>query len=439
MVMDRLKAIRCRRFRPAAEPFEGRFLLSATAGLRQDGFFHPIRPNTPVLPYGAPANVATFVDTTAHIFSADSVFVGFRTFIGPYSTLAGNRGFIKIGVNAAILDNAQILANPQHVAGAPGIVIGNTSVIDIGATVQGPATVGSLLPGAAPTFVGANALIDGATIEPGAWVSPLARVGPGVTVPTGLQVLPGQNVTTEAEATNPSLGKVAKITSSQQAALKKLLSWSAQLATGYANLYQGNSATGPSIGTTTKGVFNGDLAAVEGSSQEPGPANGAAFEPATIAPTFPTPRGLLVPGQFPNFRARATGGVNFHSRVALVAHHLGRGNAIRGDGGQPINFAGSPVTSNNVSINAPFGNAVTIGSGLQAGAHAVLVADASSNLTIGNNVTIGPGAVVSGSKVGNHVTIGTRAFVSDSTLADGAVVPDGTIVIQNKVVGSVQW
>jgi carbonic anhydrase/acetyltransferase-like protein (isoleucine patch superfamily) len=437
--MDRLTR-RCRpRFRPAAEPFEGRFLLSATAGLRQEGFFHPIRPNTPVLPYGAPASVATFVDTTAHLFSADSIFVGYKTFIGPYSTLAGNGGFIKIGVNAAILDNAQILANPQHIGGAPGIVIGNSTVIDTGATVRGPASVGSLLPGAAPTFVGANALIDGATIAPGAWVAPLARVGPGVTVPAGLQVLPGQNVTTQAEATDPSLGKVAKITSSQQAALKKLLSWNAQLATGYANLYQGNSATGPSIGTTTKGVFNGNLAAVAGSSQEPGPSNGAAFEPAAIAPAFPSPRGPLVPGLFANFRARATGGVNFHSRVALVAHHLGRGNAIRGDGGQPINFAGFPVTSNNVSINAPFGNSVTIGSGLKAGAHAVLVADVSSNLTIGNDVTIGPGAVVSGSKLGNDVAIGARAFVSDSTLPNGAVVPDGTILIQNKIVGSVQW
>jgi carbonic anhydrase/acetyltransferase-like protein (isoleucine patch superfamily) len=133
------------------------------------------------------------------------------------------------------------------------------------------------------------------------------------------------------------------------------------------------------------------------------------------------------------------GQVNFHTRAALVAHHLGRSNVIRGDGGQPVNFAGFPDTGAFVSVDAPVGNRVTIGTGLQAANNAVLVADFTKNLVVGNNVTVGPGAVISGSTIGNDVTIGARAYVSESTLANGTIIPDGTIMVSNKVLGKIQW
>jgi carbonic anhydrase/acetyltransferase-like protein (isoleucine patch superfamily) len=348
-------------------------------------------------------------------------------------------GFIKIGNNSAVLDNATIQANPAHATGSPGVFIGNSTIVSLGATVQGPATVGSLAPTTAPTYVGPNALIDGATIEPGAYVSGMARVGPGVIVPTGIKVLPGVNVTITAQASNPALGFVVPMSANDVAAVKRLVSWNAQLAAGYSNLYQGNSATGASPGTSTKNVFNGDLATVEGAGPEPGPSNGANFEPSSASPQFPSPRGTLLPGNFFNFRARSTGAVNFHARAYQVAHHLGYGNAIRGDGGQPVKFAGYPTTGNHVSINAPAGNTVTIGTSLQAGTGAVLVADFANNLVLGNNDNIGAGAVVSGSTLGDNVTIGPRAYVSDSNLPSGAVVPGGVIMVNNKITGKVQW
>ena len=51
-----------------------------------------------------------------------------------------------------------------------------------------------------------------------AQLSALARVGPGVTVPGNMRVLPGANVTTNAEASTPALGKVVPITAADSTA-----------------------------------------------------------------------------------------------------------------------------------------------------------------------------------------------------------------------------
>ena len=88
------------------------------------------------------------------------------------------------------------------------MLIGNSVVIGFGARVTGPSTIGSYADGSKPVSIGANALDRRATIQPGAIVSPLARVGPGVTVPGGYMVLPGANVTTNAQASDPTLGMV---------------------------------------------------------------------------------------------------------------------------------------------------------------------------------------------------------------------------------------
>src|SRR5262249_45327857 len=142
-----------------------------------------------------------------------SVVIGYQNFIGPYARLDGRGGAIKIGNSSNVLDNATIVANRGRHLRAPVVLIGNQVVIGFGANVIGPSTIGAFASTAKPTSIGAGAQIDGATIEPGAIVSPLARVGPGVTVPSGLRVLPGVNVTNNAEASNPALGKVVRVTS----------------------------------------------------------------------------------------------------------------------------------------------------------------------------------------------------------------------------------
>ena len=76
-------------------------------------------------------------------------------------------------------------------------------------------------------------------------LSPLARVGPSVTVLSGYRVLPGANVTTDAQASNPKLGMVVPVTSSDMSTVKQTLSENESLTVGYSQLYQGARPPGP--------------------------------------------------------------------------------------------------------------------------------------------------------------------------------------------------
>lgn len=470
--MDRFKSQRkgMLTYRPVAEMVEPRVLLShagvslkqiePAALLRLAPAYQAVRPNTPVAPFGAPLASATFLDPSSHILNGNHVIVGQKSLVGPYATLDGRSGFIKLGSGSQVLDNATIVAtlNPQRNQPTTNILIGDAVSIGFGATVYGPSTIGAYGTSAKPTGIGPNALIDGATIRPGAVVGALARVGPGVTVPAGMYVLPGKNITTQAEASNPALGKVEPLPASILADLTTSLARGSALASGYTNLYQGNSATGVNTGVdpSVSGVFNGNLAAVRGTSQEPGPtsstaATGVTFEPSRTGPKFPGPFKPSVESDLPNFPARITGDVRFTSRVRVVAHHVGRSNAFRADQGQPIKFASAPLTGRAVTINSPLGGTVTtgsttktvggitIGNNLIANTGAVLLGGPDTSYTVGDNVTLGRSSVVDRSSIGAGATIGARAYVSQSTVAPGAVIPDGEILINNQVVGTVAW
>lgn len=424
---------------------EGRLLLSTSSRaalfqlLRTPPGAHPIRPNTPVLPFAATSG-PTFIDTTARIHHGAHIFISQKTFIGAFVGLDATTGFIKIGINSDIRDNAVIISNPSKIRSAPpNVFIGSSVVVGYGATILGPSMVGGYGAAAKPTEIGPNALIDGATIAPGAIVGALARVGPGVTVPSGFKVLPGANVTTNAEASNPALGKVVKVTAADTTIVKNELSNSAELAAGYTTLYQGNSATGPNPGTDSKKVFNGNLTTVEGASAEPGSPT-VSFEPTkNLVPVFPGPSGDLVPANLFNFKARVIGNVAINQQAALAQSAMGSLNAIRGDQGQPITIGSIGQTGKGVSISAAVGHKVTIGQNLIAQDGAVILGGHTKSTTLGDNVTVGAGAVVSGSTIGNGASIGARSYIADSTIPAGASIPAGTIMIDNKVVGMIEW
>jgi carbonic anhydrase/acetyltransferase-like protein (isoleucine patch superfamily) len=350
-------------------------------------------------------------------------------------------------------------------------LIGDEVSIGPGATVLGPSKIGAYGDAAKDTGVGPNAVIDGATVDAGAIVGGLARVGPGVTIPPGMYVIPGSNVTTEAEATNPALGMVEAIPAAVLTALKTNITRYPALAAGYTNLYQGNSNTGANPGTSLTTVFNGNLTQVEGASPEPGNATstvltGIAFESTTTPPTEPSFVGPFKPSVMANlfnFKARIIGGVTFGARPEVVANYIGNDDSIRGDQGQPIAFTTNPYLANNVTITSPGGGITTttttsttygvskttttttstgsmkFGKNFAAGDHSVILGGTAASYTIGNNVTIGPGAVVSNTQIGTGVTVGARAYVSGSTLADGTSIPAGEVLINNKVVGNVQF
>jgi carbonic anhydrase/acetyltransferase-like protein (isoleucine patch superfamily) len=397
-------------------------------------------PNTPVMPFATPTKKASFIDPTVKISNGNSTVISYQSYIAPYATL-DSRGHaaIKIGDGSNVLDSAQLIANPGHAYVTPQLLVGSNVSIGPGAQILGPSVIGSYSDSAAPTGIGARAIIDDATIDPGAIVSPLARVGPGVTVPSGYRVLPGMNVTTEAEASNPKLGMVVPVTSSDLSSLKLTLTDAVGLAAGYTNLYQGSSATGTSIGGNPAigGVNNGFLPNVEGVSPSPGPSYVGGTKKA--APEFPTPRQGLVGTTLFNFPGRVIGPVTFTSQRAWpLAHHLGRANSIRADVGQPITIASIAHTGLHVTITAPAGGTVTIGGGFRAGAGAVILGQSGAKATIGDDVSIGSGAVVTATSLGSGSTVGANAYLLNSTFPAHTVIPAGAIYVNNKLQGYVQ-
>ena len=152
------------------------------------------------------------------------------------------------------------------------------------------------------------------------------------------------------------------MTAADLATITKTLSENESLATGYVTLYQGNSATGVSPGAspTVTGIYNGDLAAILGANQQPGPTS-ASFEPAKSAPEFLSPRRGLVASVLSKFPARITGGVQIDMKAGQAAHRLGRANAIRADQGQPIVIGSIAHTGHRVTINSPLGGQLAIG------------------------------------------------------------------------------
>ncbi len=425
------------------ERLDARTLLSVNA-VASPLLVHPlayqvVQPNLPILPYATPSKKATFIDPTVSVLNGQSVVLGYQDFIGPYATLDGRAGAIKIANGSDVLDNATIKAGPGRLHGNSVVSIGTGVVIGFGAKVVGPSSIGSFDSGSKPVSIGARAEIDNATIAPGAIVSPLARVGPGVTVPSGFRVLPGMNVTTDAEASNPKLGMVVAVTASDLSTLTKTLSENESLATGYAALYQNNSATGVSPGAspTVSGIDNGDLATILGANQQPGPTS-ASFEPARSAPQFVSPRQGLVASVLSNFPARITGGVIVNMRAHDLAGKLGRANAIRADQGQPITIGSIARTGSRVTINSPLGGTLTIGRDFRAGNNAVILSGPGVNATIGDDVKIDAGAVVNQTSLARTRLL-ARAHISiSSTFPARTVIPANAIYISNKFMGYVQ-
>ncbi len=255
-------------------------------------------------------------------------------------------------------------------------------------------------------------------------------------------VLPGKNVTTNAEASDPALGMVVPVTTSEINAIGTQLQANQSLGTGYNTLYQGQSATGPSPGApkTVSGVYNGDLATVEGAGSQPGsPTASTPYLPEGTGPKFPSPALGPVTGLLFNFPARVTGAVNFNQRAHSVAHRLGRSNAIRADMGETITIGSIGRTGNGVTINSP-GGTLTIGQNLVAGSGTTILGGATgTKTTLGDNVTIGSNAVLSGTSLGTGSTVGDHAYLLNSTFPAGTQVPAGAIYENNKLVGFVEW
>ena len=82
-------------------------------------------------------------------------------------------------------------------------------------------------------------------------------------------------------------------------------------------------------------------------------------------------------------------------------------------------------------------NSIVIGENTNVQDNAVLHTSHSHALAIGDNVTIGHGAIVHGCTIGNNVLIGMGAIVLDGAVVeDDCIIGAGALVTQNKLIPS---
>jgi carbonic anhydrase/acetyltransferase-like protein (isoleucine patch superfamily) len=357
----------------------------------------------------------SFVDPSAVVSRADRIDIGFRSFVGPFAVLDATAGPITVGDETNVQDNVELTAGPG------GIVIGDRVILAHNATVLGDARIGAT--GGLPTFVGFNAVVDGATVEPDAFVNHLTRLAPGVVLRSGVATLVGKFIRTQAEADDPALGKVTAVTDGIRAFMAGVL-----------GVHEAFSAEYPRL-VAAEGVR-----AVRGVGANIG---GAEFSPTASEPTL---HGAEVTGpEASRYRNRVVGHVHLEDTLAGLSAASGVRGSIRADEGQPFEIGAVARLGDLTTFHALVETEIRTGDRVRFGSHVVVHGgpdDGSSprELTvIGDDVTLGDWAVAFRSTIGAGSRLGFRSHVEGSQLAPGTVVPDRAVVIDNVTVGFVEW
>ena len=188
-------------------------------------------------------------------------------------------------------------------------------------------------------------------------MSPLARVGPGVTVPSGFRVLPGANVTTDEEASQPEAGhgRSGDVDRRLDDQVDDLGERVAGGRLRHALPGKFGHRRKPGASPTITGINNGNLAAILGANLQPGPTS-ASFEPAKTGPrVHDAAQGLggRAACELPGADHRA--GSSSICRPGKLRTVSARANAFRADQGQPITIGSIAKTGRHVTINSPLG------------------------------------------------------------------------------------
>ena len=78
---------------------------------------------------------------------------------------------------------------------------------------------------------------------------------------------------------------------------------------------------------------------------------------------------------------------------------------------------------------------IEIGTNSNVQDNVVIHTSKNSKVTIGDNVTIGHGAIVHGCSIGNNVLIGMGSIILDNAIiSDNCIIGAGTLITQNKVI-----
>ena len=80
-------------------------------------------------------------------------------------------------------------------------------------------------------------------------------------------------------------------------------------------------------------------------------------------------------------------------------------------------------------------NTIEIGENTNVQDNAVIHTSTNSKVLIGNNVTIGHGAIIHGCTIGNNVLIGMGSIILDNVvIEDNCIIGAGTLITQGKVI-----
>ena len=392
----------------------------------------------PIVPADAPLDEASFIDPTAQLTNTARITPGQRVYVVPFANLDAARGAIAIGAESNVQDNV-VVRGGEHRRRAErealrrlglgfddGVEIGEKCILAHGCRVIGPALIGIGGFDADPVhdfgaFLSFGSEVDGAILEQKSAVSALARIGPGVRLRSGFVVLAGKNVETQAQADDPSLGKVRQVVPGDLMFKDAVVEVNTSLAREYSRLYRD------------------DPTAVTGINLDPG---GSRFNPARDTP-------LLAgePTRRPRFRNRVIGAVTLADSLDQIDDAMGRSVAIRADEGEPIVIGHIADMDDHVTFHALEETSISVGRGVRFGPHCIVHGGARSfagvvvehQTVVEDNVHIGQGAVVFRSRVGRGSRIGARSAVINSVLPADSDVPDGVIIQANVVFGSVEW
>ena len=436
----------------------GAALVAAVPASAEPGLgCRPTEGNRPVCPAGAPPELANFLDSTVTVEEAENVFLGGRVYVGPFAKLiAGDDAPITIDDESNVQDSVRILAEGGEDADdreyplrngldeEEGVEIGDRVILAHGATVKGPAKIGIGGGDIDPdpdddqeVFVSFGTEVDGAVLQRNTGISALGRVGPGVTLKSGFIVLPGKNVTTQAQADNPALGKVRLITAADVAFSEAVIEVNVALAREYSRLaYESRSNVRGINFDPGNTFFNPDRDLPNTNAEVPPP--GAEFEECDGGQET----------RRPGFRNRIIGEVCLEDSVERLDSVMGSEVSLRADEGEPLSFGHIDRMGSGFISHALEETTVEVGENVRYGRDAIVHGGGrrqdgggrgSESTFIEDDVALQPLSVTFRSFVGRGSQIGFKSAVVSSELPPGTRIPDRVIYLNNVIFGRVEW
>lgn len=395
-----------------------------------------------VIPAGAPAEVASFVDPTAALENPAAIQLGERDYIAPYAAIkASNKAPVRIGDLSDLQDNTVINASYSPVTLGKMAIMGHgaqlvTSQVDRPAllaadtdkpeyTNPGVDAISNYIEkheeelewGGIPAFMGFNSIVDGSIVSDGSMVNHLAKVNPGIVIKTGIKVLPGKLVASQEEADHPELGKVAYLTEADLDFMMGVVDVNISLAKGYTELYNENTKNVSGINYdpgTVKDNMERDLPTVAGK------------------PTVLTDTGAK--------SFRIIGDVNI-ADISSVGNKV----SLRADEGPHFKVGENNQFLGANTFHALEGTDISVGNNVSFAVGAIVHGGPDSHLAegkiteIGDDTSVGEGALVFKSVLGKQVVVGAHSIVMGSNIPDQTTIPNGEVWSNNKKQYDVEW